>query len=45
MLKDRGARPYAEAKLTVGPMDYASFRPAQRYVLTDNLLTVQLLEW
>jgi hypothetical protein len=45
MLKDRSARPYAEAKLSLGPMDYADFRPAQRYVLSENLLKVQRLEW
>ncbi|MDR2368145.1 MAG: hypothetical protein LBF58_08575 [Deltaproteobacteria bacterium] len=45
MLKDRSARPYARAKLEVKPLPYDLFRPAQRYVLTDNLLRVQCLEW
>ncbi|MDR0622295.1 MAG: hypothetical protein LBJ61_10535 [Deltaproteobacteria bacterium] len=45
MLKDRSAKPYAQAKLTLRPLPYDLFRPAQRYVLTDNLLRVQCLEW
>ncbi|MDR1657487.1 MAG: hypothetical protein LBT47_08030 [Deltaproteobacteria bacterium] len=45
MLKDRQVKPYFKANLTVGSMDYDLFRPAQRYVLSDNLLKIQLLEW
>jgi hypothetical protein len=45
MLKDRSAKPYAEAKLVLRPLAFEQFRPAQRYVLTDNLLKVQHLEW
>jgi hypothetical protein len=45
MLKDRSKKPYAEAKLSLKTMDFEEFRPAQRYVLADNLLKIQLLEW
>ncbi|MDR3134766.1 MAG: hypothetical protein LBU69_01580 [Deltaproteobacteria bacterium] len=45
MLKNRLAKPYALAKLEIMPLPYDLFRPAQRYVLADNLLKVQLLEW
>ncbi|MDR2455555.1 MAG: hypothetical protein LBE49_03025, partial [Deltaproteobacteria bacterium] len=45
MLKNREARPYASARLSLGPMDYSSFRPAQRYVLSDNLLKIQHIGW
>jgi hypothetical protein len=45
MLKDRDTRPYAEAKLTLGRMGYDLIRPAQRYVLSDNLLKMQQLGW
>ncbi|MDR2443077.1 MAG: hypothetical protein LBE31_06105 [Deltaproteobacteria bacterium] len=45
MLKDREAKPYAKATLTLGQSDFSRFRPAQRYVLTDNLLKIQCLNW
>ena len=45
MLNDPDARPYANCRLKLTPMDYSEFRPAQRYVLADNLLKVQCLEW
>jgi hypothetical protein len=45
MLKDPQAKPYARAKISLAALDYSAFRPAQRYVLGDNLLKVQHLEW
>jgi hypothetical protein len=45
MLKDRETRPYASAHLSLRAMGYEEFRPAQRYVLSDNLRKIQLLEW
>ncbi|MDR1298163.1 MAG: hypothetical protein LBO05_12515 [Deltaproteobacteria bacterium] len=45
MLKDRAAKPYAGAKIELRPLPFDLFRPAQRYVLADNLLRVQRLEW
>ena len=45
MLKDRGTFPYADAKLTLGPLGFDAFRPTQRYVLSDNLLKIQHLGW
>ncbi|MDR2387108.1 MAG: hypothetical protein LBE80_05920 [Deltaproteobacteria bacterium] len=45
MLKDRLVKPYAKTSFVVGPLPYENFRPAQRYVLTNNLLRVQCLEW
>ncbi|MDR1109978.1 MAG: hypothetical protein LBP92_04580 [Deltaproteobacteria bacterium] len=45
MLKDPEARPYAQARLELRPLAFDLFRPAQRYVLADNLLKVQHLAW
>jgi hypothetical protein len=45
MLKDRTAKPYAQAKISLKYMSYEEFRPAQRYVLSDNLLKIQNLNW
>ncbi|MDR1487893.1 MAG: hypothetical protein LBT62_07900 [Deltaproteobacteria bacterium] len=45
MLKDASVRPYAQAKIVLKTMPYEEFRPAQRYVLSDNLAKVQHLNW
>ena len=45
MLKDPLVKPYAKARISLAVLDYSAFRPAQRYVLGDNLRTVQHLEW
>jgi hypothetical protein len=45
MLLDRTVKPYKEAHLSLRKMYYADLRPAQRYVLSDNLAKAQLLEW
>ncbi|MDR1546112.1 MAG: hypothetical protein LBU12_05250 [Deltaproteobacteria bacterium] len=45
MLKDPLARPYAQAELSLRRLDWDEFRPAQRYVLSDNLHKIQHLEW
>jgi hypothetical protein len=43
MLKDRSAKPYASARLSLERMPFSQIRPAQRYVLTDGLLKAQCL--
>jgi hypothetical protein len=45
MLSDREARPYENARLTLKKMRYPDISPAQRYVLTENLLRTRHLEW
>ncbi|MDR3152748.1 MAG: hypothetical protein LBW85_00405 [Deltaproteobacteria bacterium] len=45
MLLDPDRRPYAEAELVLGDLPYEEIRPAQRYVLTDELFKVRQLDW
>jgi hypothetical protein len=45
MLKEPSVKPYAEANIELKSRPYSLFRPAQRYVLSDELLKVQHLEW
>ncbi|MDR1576941.1 MAG: hypothetical protein LBT86_01750 [Deltaproteobacteria bacterium] len=45
MLKDREARPYAQASLSVTTLPWSEVRPAQRYALVDGLAKVHCLEW
>jgi hypothetical protein len=45
MLKDQQAKPYADAIINLKDLPYEEFRPAQRYVLSDNLLKIQHLNW
>jgi hypothetical protein len=45
MLKDKEAKPYKEAHLSLKKMYFPDISPAQRYVLSDNLIKAQHLEW
>jgi hypothetical protein len=45
MLLDPARRPYADTSLELREMPFGEIRPAQRYVLTDELLKVRHLTW
>jgi hypothetical protein len=45
LMEDRDTKPYLDASFLLAPLSYSDLWPAQRYVLSNNLIKAHHLEW